>query len=290
MDAPAHAPAPAATAPPSSGQLAGRQAGQGLVSFDNVGKTFQTPAQTVEAVRGITLDVAAGELVTLVGPSGCGKSTLLNMTAGLMQPTTGAVRYAGRPVSGINGRVGYMTQNDHLLPWRTIARNIEVPLEIRAVPRKERAERVAHLIELVGLGGFEGYYPSQVSGGMRKRTALARLLAYDPETLLMDEPFGALDAQLRLSLQVELLAIRARLNKTVLFVTHDLDEAVALADRCAVFSGRPGTIVDVIETGLPRERDLLELRFDKRFVELSHRLWEMMTPQLRARSRPGVQP
>lgn len=254
-----------------------------LISFQGIGKTFVSGAQTVEAVRGIDLEVAAGTFVTLVGPSGCGKSTLLNMTAGLMAPSTGRVLYEGREVAGINGKVGYMTQNDHLLPWRTIQRNIEVPLEIRGVPRRERAERVAELMALVGLKGFESYYPTQVSGGMRKRTALARLLAYDPDTLLMDEPFGALDAQLRLTLQTELLAIRSRLKKTVIFVTHDLDEAIALADRCAVFSARPGRIVEVIDTGLPRERDLLDLRFDRRFIELSHQLWERMTPELKAR-------
>ena len=264
---------------------AGPRAGTSLISFQGVGKTFVSGTNTVEAVRGIDLEVPAGEFVTLVGPSGCGKSTLLNMTAGLMAPTTGRVLYASREVSGINGKVGYMTQNDHLLPWRTIQRNIEIPLEIRGVSRRERAERVADLMALVGLKGFESYYPTQVSGGMRKRTALARLLAYDPDTLLMDEPFGALDAQLRLTLQTELLAIRARLAKTVLFVTHDLDEAIALADRCAVFSARPGRIVEMIETGLPRERDLLDLRFDKRFIELSHQLWERMTPELKARRR-----
>lgn len=250
-----------------------------LISFAGVGKSFGA----IEAVRSISLDVRTGEVVTLVGPSGCGKSTLLNMAAGLMSPTTGSVTYAGATVTGINQRVGYMTQNDHLLPWRTIARNVEVALEIRGGRKAERRRRVNELLSLVGLDGFGGHYPTQVSGGMRKRTALARLLAYDPETLLMDEPFGALDAQLRLSLQSELLTLQRRLGKTVLFVTHDLDEAIALADRCIVFSARPGTIRKVIETGLPRERDLMELRFDRRFIDLSQELWTTMTPELRTR-------
>jgi NitT/TauT family transport system ATP-binding protein len=160
-----------------------------LIRFRGVGKSFGSGASAVEAVRGVDLDVAPGDFVTLVGPSGCGKSTLLNMTAGLFHPTVGTVDYAGAPVNAINLRTGYMTQNDHLLPWRTVAANIQVPLEIRHTPRAEMREKVRHLIELVGLTGFEATYPAQLSGGMRKRVALARLLAYDPETLLLDEPF-----------------------------------------------------------------------------------------------------
>jgi NitT/TauT family transport system ATP-binding protein len=254
-----------------------------LIAFDQVSKSFAGPSGSIEAIRGITLEIRPGEVVTLVGPSGCGKSTLLNMAAGLMVPTKGSVTYAGAPVTGINRRVGYMTQNDHLLPWRTIARNVEVALEIRGERKVERRRRVEELLRVVGLEGFGGHFPTQVSGGMRKRAALARLLAYDPETLLMDEPFGALDAQLRLSLQSELLTLQRRLCKTVLFVTHDLDEAIALADRCVVFSARPGTIRRVIETRLARDRDLMQLRFDRRFMDLSHELWTTMTPELRGR-------
>jgi NitT/TauT family transport system ATP-binding protein len=195
------------------------------------------------------------------------------MIAGLMAPTEGAIRYNGQPVTGIHDDVGYMTQNDHLLPWRTIARNIEVPLEIRSVPKSERVRRSAELIELVGLTGFGTAYPTQVSGGMRKRAALARVLAYDPNTLLMDEPFGALDAQLRVRLQSEFIQLCHKLNKTVLFVTHDLDEAIALADRCAVFSERPGTIVKTIDVTLPRDRRLEEVRFDPEFLRLTKALW-----------------
>jgi len=254
-----------------------------IVSFEGVGKTFNAHGKNLEAVRDINLSIGSGEFVTLVGPSGCGKSTLLNMTAGLMAPSCGTVRYAGELVRGVHGHVGYMTQNDHLLPWRTVAGNVEVPLEIRSMPRRERADRVAQLIDMVGLKGFEKSYPTQISGGMRKRTALARVLAYDPETLLMDEPFAALDAQLRLQMQADLLALCAKLGKTVMFVTHDLDEAIALADRCVVFSSRPGSIMRVIETGLPHGRDLVELRFDRKFLDLAHELWETLTPALRRR-------
>ncbi|WP_426955668.1 ABC transporter ATP-binding protein [Muricoccus radiodurans] len=253
-----------------------------LIAFRGVGKTFQADGRTVEAVRGIDLSIRRGEFVTLVGPSGCGKSTLLNMAAGLFGPTVGTVHYDGRPVQAINLRTGYMTQNDHLLPWRSVAGNIGVPLEIRGLSRAAMRERVGALMELVGLAGFERSYPSQLSGGMRKRVALARLLAYDPETLLLDEPFAALDAQLRLSMQGELLRLSRRLDKTVLFVTHDLDEAAALGDRCVVFSPRPGTIRAVLESPLPRERDLMGLRRDPHYLALTAELWDMITPTLAA--------
>ncbi|PNE23903.1 ABC transporter ATP-binding protein [Tannerella sp. oral taxon 808] len=255
--------------------------GAPLISFEDVSKSFKTQNGDFQAVADLTLSIKSGEFVTLVGPSGCGKSTLLNMIAGLMKPTSGKVVYGTNQVQEINRRVGYMTQADHLLPWRTIAGNISVPLEIKGIGRRRRNDRIDELISLVGLIGFEASYPNQVSGGMRKRAALARLLASDPETLLMDEPFGALDAQLRLAMQTELLRVQARLGKTVVFVTHDLDEAIALADRCMVFSKRPGRITQVIQTDLPPNRDLLKLRFDPQFLKLAHGLWELLTPDLR---------
>jgi NitT/TauT family transport system ATP-binding protein len=258
-----------------------------LISFRNVGKTFQVDGRSVEAVRAIDLDIVRGQFVTLVGPSGCGKSTLLNMTAGLFAPTTGTVHYAGRPVTGINLNTGYMTQNDHLLPWRTVAANIQVPLEIQAKPKREARDKVQSLIELVGLAGFENSYPAQLSGGMRKRAALARLLAYDPETLLLDEPFAALDAQLRVNMQIELLHLARRLDKTILFVTHDLDEAAALCDRCVVFSARPGTIRTILDSPLPRDRNLLRLRHDPRYVSLTAELWDLVTPTMTATGEPA---
>jgi NitT/TauT family transport system ATP-binding protein len=252
----------------------------GLISFEGFGKSFTVPTGTIQAARDVNLTVAEGEFVTLVGPSGCGKSTLLNAAAGLFPATTGTVRYRGVPVDGYNRSVGYMTQSDHLLPWRDVAGNIAVPLEIQGRARAEIRERVQALVALVGLTGFEKSYPTQLSGGMRKRCALARVLAYDPETLLMDEPFGALDAQLRLGMQIEIRKLCRDLGKTVLFVTHDLDEAVALADRCAVFSARPGTIRRIVDVPLPRDRDLLRLRHDRRYVELTAELWDLLAPSI----------
>jgi NitT/TauT family transport system ATP-binding protein len=251
-----------------------------LISFKGFGKTFATKAGDLRAATDINLVIRQGEFVTLVGPSGCGKSTLLNAAAGLFLPTDGQVLYRGKPVSGYNHSVGYMTQSDHLLPWRDVVGNIAVPLEIKGMGRREIADRVSELVTLVGLRGFEKSYPTQLSGGMRKRAALARLLAYDPDTLLMDEPFGALDAQLRLGLQIQLRRLCQRLNKTVLFVTHDLDEAIALADRAVVFTRRPGTVKRILTVDLPRDRNLMQLRHDRRYMELTAELWDLLAPSI----------
>ncbi|WP_158894400.1 MULTISPECIES: ABC transporter ATP-binding protein [unclassified Pseudomonas] len=249
-----------------------------VISFRNVAKAFTVKGVAKQASHSINVDIQQGQVVTIVGPSGCGKSTLLNMVAGLFAPTEGQVLYSGQPVKGINGRTGYMTQSDHLLPWRDVVGNIAVPLEIRGVGKTERQARIRELLALVGLEGHEKAYPSQLSGGMRKRAALARLLAYDPETLLMDEPFAALDAQLRMRMQTELFKLSRQLKKTVLFVTHDLDEAVALGDRCLIFSGRPGTIVRDVTILLGDERNILQLRKDPRYHQLCGDLWEFITP------------
>lgn len=245
-----------------------------LIRYENFGKSFGT----LVATKDVELSIRKGEFITLVGPSGCGKSTLLNAAAGVFQPTEGAVYYEGDMVTGYNRKVGYMTQSDHLLPWRTVERNIALPLEIRGLSSTQIRSRVEELIDLVGLNGFSKSYPSQLSGGMRKRCALARVLAYDPETLLMDEPFGALDAQLRLAMQVELRTLCLKLGKTVVFVTHDLDEAVALADRCVVFSERPGRVRQIMEINLPRERNLYRLRGDLQYAKLTTSVWELLAP------------
>jgi len=251
-----------------------------IIVFEGVGKTFMQKNTEIVATTGIGVRIREGEIVTIVGPSGCGKTTMLNLVAGLIRPSAGTVRYRGEIIATINGRTGYMTQSDHLLPWRDVANNIAVPLEIRNVPREERKTRVAELIALVGLSHFENTYPSRLSGGMKKRAALARLLAYDPETLLLDEPFAALDAQLRVRMQMELFGLSRRLKKTVLFVTHDLDEAVALGDRCLVFSARPGTIVKDVTIPLPRDRDILNLRRDTNYQRVCAELWDFIAPAL----------
>ncbi|APZ55259.1 ABC transporter ATP-binding protein [Salipiger abyssi] len=249
-----------------------------IIRYENVGKAFGA----LQAVTDINLTVHEGEFITLVGPSGCGKSTLLNMAAGIFAPTSGAVSYRGEKVSAFNRKVGYMTQSDHLLHWRTVAGNIAVPLEIAGLSKKQIRDRIEDLLDLVGLKGFGDNYPNELSGGMRKRCALARLLAYDPETLLFDEPFAALDAQLRLKMQVEVRRIATQLKKSILFVTHDLDEAVALADRCAIFTSRPGTIREVLDIPLPPDRDLFHLRHNRDYVDLTARLWDEMAPAISA--------
>lgn len=267
---------PTAISGPASA-LPGTLPSSSLARFTNVSKSFQRPdGGILEVLKGVSLEIAEGEIVTMLGPSGCGKSTLLNMLAGIFPPNSGEVFYRDRPVREINTRTGYMTQNDHLLPWRTVAHNVRAPLEIRGMPRAQANKRVEELLDLVNLTGFGGAYPSQISGGMRKRVVLARLLAYDPDTLLLDEPFVALDAQLRLAMQMQLRHLSKTLGKTVMFVTHDVDEAVALGDRCVVFSARPGTVREIVDINLGTSRDLLRLRGQPAYAELCAKLWNRM--------------
>jgi len=209
--------------------------------------------------------VNSGEFVAIVGPSGCGKSTLLNLLVGLLQPSGGEIKYRGHRISGINPEVGYVTQNDNLLPWRTLSRNVEFGMEVRGVPGVVRRARVIALIEQVGLAGFEHYYPHELSGGMRQRANLIRTLAYNPELILMDEPFGALDAQTRLRLQGQLLDIWQREAKTIIFITHDLVEAITLADRVVIMTARPGRIKLVRVVQLPRPRNVFRIQSEAGF-------------------------
>jgi len=252
------------------------------ISMRGASKTFAVRGKETHALRPIDLDVHDQEFVALVGPSGCGKSTALNLMAGLFPPTAGEVRYDGVPVRSLNTRVGYMTQKDTVLPWRTAADNIAAPLELRcrAVPRKEIAERVAEMIDLVGLSGFEKHYPSELSGGMRKRVALARTLIYEPQTLLMDEPFGALDAQLKLLMHDQLQKLTRLRQMTVVFVTHDLAEAIALSDRVIVFSARPGRIRMDKTIELARPRNVFKVRFAEQFGRLHEQLWDELKDEV----------
>lgn len=252
-----------------------------VIEFRGVSKRFWKGDRPVDALGQVSLAVRAEEFLGIIGPSGCGKSTLLNMAAGLQKPSSGEVLYHGRPVRDVNTDVGYLTQKDSLIPWRTVAGNVGLPLEVRGVGGQRRRELVASWVQLVGLQGFEHHYPSELSGGMRKRAALARMLVYDPGVLLMDEPFGALDAQLRLVLHEELLRIWGQRRKTIVFVTHDLTEAISLADRVVVFSARPGRITLIEEVQLPRPRQLERLRAEPRFGELHDRLWTALRDDVR---------
>ncbi len=232
------------------------------------------------ALHDVNLAVDAGEFVSFVGPSGCGKSTLLNMVAGLVQPTTGVVRYKGHAVTGINTDVGYITQDDNLLPWRTLRENVELALEFRGMPAGQRRDQAAKYIARVGLNGFENHYPHELSGGMRKRCALVRTLIYEPDVILMDEPFGPLDAQTRVILQDELLKLWDGTGKTIIFVTHDLVEAIALSDRVVLFSRAPGTIKQVYRGPLSRPRDVFHIHAQPAFAEFFDRLWRDLREEI----------
>jgi NitT/TauT family transport system ATP-binding protein len=247
-----------------------------FIVFDGLAKNFFMRGNAVRALGPVSLSVRRGEFLALLGPSGCGKSTTLNMTAGLMRPSAGQVMFDGQPVLDVNTKVGYLTQRDTLMPWRTVKANIALPLEIKGVAPAERAEMVAGVLAAVGLSDFASHYPSELSGGMRRRAALARMLVSSPETLLMDEPFGALDAQLRLAMQAELLKLWQAERKTVLFVTHDLAEALILADRIVVFSPRPGRVKAIFDVPIPRPRDVYTLQFEPEFLTLQKELWTCM--------------
>jgi NitT/TauT family transport system ATP-binding protein len=250
--------------------------GPELFHFDSIDKFFYKKDTPFQVLRNIDLRIFRGEYIAIVGPSGCGKSTLLNMAAGLMPPTHGSVRYMGKRITEVNHHMGYVTQRDNLLPWRNVHENVALGLEIRGDGRPTTKRIVGEMIEKVGLRGFEKHYPSELSGGMRKRVTLARSLATNPETLAMDEPFGALDAQLKLVLQAELLKLWNGPDKSCIFVTHDLAEAVALADRVVAISARPGTILSIMEIDLPRPRDVFKVRFEPRFAELHQQLWDTL--------------
>ncbi|MFB9836029.1 ABC transporter ATP-binding protein [Actinoallomurus acaciae] len=231
--------------------------------------------EPVIAVDGITHEIGEHRFVSIVGPSGCGKSTLLNVVAGLQRPTSGTVEIDGARVTGPDRRTGMVFQEDSTLPWKTVTENIVFGMRVLGVPKKERAARARAMVELVGLQGFESAYPSMLSGGMRQRVALARTLAQRPSVLLMDEPFAALDQQTRLLLGAEVRRIWGRTQQTVLFVTHDMSEALLMSQQVWVMSYRPGRIIDVIDVDLPDDRDAGVVS-TPRFNELRNRMWESL--------------
>lgn len=233
----------------------------------------------VTALQDFGLEVARGEFVSIVGPSGCGKSTFLNILLGLVRPDSGELKLNNTPIAGPGQERAMVFQEFGLLPWRTVQANVELGLELKHVAASTRAERSAELIKLVGLNGFEQHYPHELSGGMKQRVGLARALATEPEVLLMDEPFAALDAQTRDLMQTELLQIWERTGKTVLFVTHSIEEAAYLSDRVIVMTARPGRMKDIIPIGLPRPRDY-EMRLTPEFNDIKSKIWEVLKEEL----------
>ena len=249
--------------------------GTSAIELRNVTKRFLTPSgQVYTAIRDITLSVAPGEFCAVVGPTGCGKSTTLGLIAGLERPSEGSVQVMGKPVQGIDPRIGYVFQTDAVLPWRNVLRNVATGPLFRSQPKAESLKRAHEWIARVGLTGFEDRYPHQLSGGMRKRVALAQTFINEPQILLMDEPFSALDVQTRTLMEDELLQLWGSLKTSVVFVTHDLEEAISLADRVCVLTAGPGTVKGIYSIDLPRPRKVEEIRFDPRFVQLYQQIWE----------------
>jgi NitT/TauT family transport system ATP-binding protein len=249
------------------------------ISFDSVGKAFPLrggTGETFTAVDDFTLNVRQGELLSLVGPSGCGKSTLLDLLGGLILPTSGSILIDGVPVTGPGLDRGIVFQQYALLPWRTAQANVEFGLEAKGVPRRRRAARAKEFLALIGLEGFADRYPHELSGGMKQRVAIARSLAFDPDVLLMDEPFAALDAQTRESLQQELLRIWGATGKTIIFITHGIEEAVFLGQRVAVMTSRPGRIKQVIDIPLRDRTSAQDIRTSDEFTALRHRVWSLL--------------
>lgn len=254
------------------------------LAFNGISCVFASNERAGEryiAVGDTTLHVAPGEFVSVVGPTGCGKSTLLNVAAGLLEPSSGSVEVFGEPLTGINARAGYMFQAVALMPWRNAIGNVAAGLEFRGVSEAEAAKAAGEWLKRVGLGGFENRYPHQMSGGMRKRTALAQTLILDPDIILMDEPFSALDIQTRQLMENEVLALWQAKRKAVLFITHDLDEAIAMSDRVVVLSAGPATRpIGEFVIDLERPRDVAEIRVHPRFIELHEQIWSVLREEV----------
>ena len=244
-------------------------------------KSRDAKLQRYTALADTTLRIKAGEFVSVVGPTGCGKSTLLNIGAGLLAPSSGQVRVFGQPLDGINRRAGYMFQADALMPWRNALDNVLLGLQYRGVPALQACRQAQEWLQRVGLSEFAQRYPHQLSGGMRKRTALAQVLALDPDIILMDEPFSALDVQTRQLMEDEVLELWAAKKKAVLFITHDLDEAIAMSDRVVVLSAGPATRpLGEFAVDLPRPRHVAEVRAEPRFVELHQQIWGVLRDEV----------
>jgi NitT/TauT family transport system ATP-binding protein len=258
------------------------------IEVRGLSKSFQLAGAAIEAVRDVSFSVRRGEFVALLGPSGSGKSTILNMIATLVKPSSGQVLIDGTPIAPgkATANVGYVFQRDTLFPWRTVADNIGYGIQLAGIPDAERKARIAACVAHAGLHGFEQAYPSALSGGMRQRAALMRTLVVEPQILLMDEPFGALDTHTKIDMHDVLLRIWEREQQTVLFVTHDLGEALTLADRIILFSARPGQIKDMFEVDFARPRDAVKVRETPRYAELFQHIWHSLGEEfIKGRSR-----
>src|SRR6476469_2033046 len=244
------------------------------IELINVNRRFLSPdGKSFTTLRDFNMSVARGEFVALVGPTGCGKSTTLNLITGLGRPSSGEVRVMGKPVAGIDPRIGFVFQSDALFPWRSVVDNVVAGPLFRGRSRKEAYEAAHDWLGRVGLAKFENHYPHQLSGGMRKRVALAQTFINEPEILLMDEPFSALDVQTRVVMHDELLALWSQSKASVVFVTHDLEEAIALADKVYVLTAGPATVKSVYPIDIPRPRIASEIRYEQHFIDISRTIW-----------------
>ncbi|MFC3674757.1 ABC transporter ATP-binding protein [Ferrovibrio xuzhouensis] len=252
------------------------------MDFRNIVHEFRAPAGggRLRVLDDISFSAEPGTFTAVIGPSGCGKSTLLQLMAGLLRPTAGSVLHGGQAVSGVNQRVGFVPQQAQLFPWKTLRENIELPLLLRGTAPAERASRVAEIIAAVGLAGFENHYPHQLSGGMQKRGSIARTLVYTPDVILMDEPFGALDAQTRMIMQNDLQAISMQRRPTVLFITHDITEAITLADTVIVLSQRPTRVLAAVPITLERPRNVFEPFRMAGYEAIYDRIWSIFRSEL----------
>ena len=282
---------------PADPMSTGRAPDAPALVLDGVACTFvakHDPAQRYTAVQGVNLAVGAGEFVSVVGPTGCGKSTLLNVAAGLLAPSAGRVQVFGAALAGINRRAGYLFQAESLMPWRTARQNVMAGLEFHGAA--DAGAQADDWLRRVGLGAFGDRYPHQLSGGMRKRVSLAQTLVLDPDIILMDEPFSALDVQTRQLMENEVLELWAAKRKAVLFITHDLDEAIAMSDRVVCLSAGPASHpIGEFEVDLPRPRDVAEVRSAPRFIELHRAIWAVLRDEVlkgyrQQLGRPGVPP
>lgn len=247
------------------------------VSYRNVGVAYErsgSPGSRLAALQDVSFDVMKGSFTSIIGPSGCGKTTLLRLCAGFQAPSSGSVLSNGQVVHGLNHRVGYVTQETNLYPWMTTQQNVEFALEVRGIAKKERHERSDLYLARMGLSEFVKNYPHQLSGGMQKRVCIAQTLIYEPEIVLMDEPFSGIDSQTRLSIESDLMKLWAELHLTILFVTHDLAEAISLSDNIVVLSNRPARLKDIYHVPVPRPRDVYEVQAEPSFGKAYGELWE----------------